>query len=59
VWFAKWVDRLIDIAAAHPDYNTTSEMRATLEYFNGARDAYRRLADSFAASNGQPRPRPY
>jgi Tol biopolymer transport system component len=53
VWFAKWVDRLIDIAAAHPDYNTTSEMRATLEYFSSARDAYCQLAEKFAASNGR------
>jgi hypothetical protein len=52
LWFAKWVDRLIDIAVAHPDYNTTAEVRATLEYFNSARDAYRRLAEKFSARSG-------
>ncbi|MGH8215025.1 MAG: CehA/McbA family metallohydrolase [Rhodanobacteraceae bacterium] len=43
-WFARWVERLIDIAAAHRDYNTESEMRTTLEYLHSARDAYRHLA---------------
>lgn len=60
VWFARWVDRLIDIATAHPDYNTTSETHATLEYFGSARDSYRRLAEKFSASNEQPiKPFPY
>lgn len=51
-WFARWVDRLIDIAAAHRDYNTESEMHTTLEYLCHARDAYRRLAGKLPTHQG-------
>lgn len=43
-WFARWVERLLAIATASRDYNTESEMLATLDYLNRARDAYLRLA---------------
>jgi hypothetical protein len=43
-WFAKWMDRTIEAAAARDDYNTAAEKRMTLDYLGKARDAYRALA---------------
>lgn len=39
-WFAAWLGRVIDAAAASDDYNTPKERQATLDYLNGAREAY-------------------
>lgn len=47
-WFAKWVSRNIEAAAARDDYNTAAEKRMTLEYLGKARDAYLALAAGHA-----------
>lgn len=43
-WFADWLTRTIETAAARDDYNTAEEKRATLDELGRARDAYRALA---------------
>jgi hypothetical protein len=43
-WFADWLTRTIEAASARDDYNTAEEKRATLDYLNQAREAYRTLA---------------
>lgn len=43
-WFADWLARTIEAASARDDYNTAEEKRATLDYLNQAREAYRALA---------------
>lgn len=43
-WFARWMDRTIEAAAARDDYNGAEEKRATLDELGRARDAYRTLA---------------
>lgn len=49
-WFARWMDRTIEAAAARDDYNTAAEKRITLDYLGKARDAYRALAAGKSAT---------
>jgi hypothetical protein len=50
-YFARWLDRVIEAAAARNDYNDVGERSATLEYLQVARERYRAIASS-AASQG-------
>lgn len=43
-WFASWLTRTLEAAAARDDYNTPEERRATLDYLRQARAAYRAMA---------------
>lgn len=45
VWFARWVERLIEAAGARDDYNTPEEKHQTLEYLTRAHRAYLALAE--------------
>lgn len=45
-WFADWLTRTIEAASARDDYNTAEEKRATLDYLNQAREAYRAMASN-------------
>ncbi|GAP67499.1 periplasmic component of the Tol biopolymertransport system [Mizugakiibacter sediminis] len=47
-WFAAWLTRTLEAAAARDDYDTADERRITLDYLRRARDAYRALADGGA-----------
>ncbi|WP_266182341.1 CehA/McbA family metallohydrolase [Dyella humicola] len=49
-WFASWLSRTIEAAAARDDYNTPEEKRTTLDYLSQARDAYRSLAGGEAST---------
>ena len=42
-YFVRWLDRVIDAAAARTDYNSDAERRDTLSYLRSARAIYRRL----------------
>jgi hypothetical protein len=48
-YFARWLDRVIEAAAARNDYNDAGERSATLEYLQGARERYRAIAASTAS----------
>ncbi len=50
IWFASWMTRVIEAAAAREDYNSAEEKRATLDEFGRARDAYRALATDAAST---------
>jgi hypothetical protein len=52
-WFARWMDRTIEAAAARDDYNTAAEKRMTLDYLGKAREAYRALAAGKAPSTAE------
>jgi hypothetical protein len=52
-WFARWMDRTIEAAAARDDYNTAAEKRMTLDYLGKARAAYRALAAGKAPSTAE------
>ena len=43
VYFAAWLDRVIEAMNARDDFNTDAEKRDTLDYFTKARDAFRAL----------------
>ncbi|HJW05178.1 MAG TPA: CehA/McbA family metallohydrolase [Rhodanobacter sp.] len=54
-WFARWMDRTIEAAAARDDYNSAEEKRATLDELGRARDAYRALAAGSPSTEATPR----
>jgi hypothetical protein len=54
-WFAKWVSRNIEAAAARNDYDTEAEKRMTLDYLGKARDAYLALAAGHVAASSEAR----
>lgn len=54
-WFARWMDRTIEAAAARDDYNSAEEKRATLDELGRARDAYRALAAGSPSTAATPR----
>src|SRR2546425_490776 len=43
-FFVRWIDRLLDAARRHVDWNTPAERNATLRLFEDARAVYARLA---------------
>ncbi|SDQ63379.1 CehA/McbA family metallohydrolase [Pseudoxanthomonas sp. CF125] len=45
-YFARWLDRVIEAAAARDDYNDAEERSATLQYLQQARERYRAIAES-------------
>ncbi|HET6784231.1 MAG TPA: CehA/McbA family metallohydrolase, partial [Pseudoxanthomonas sp.] len=44
-YFARWLDRVIEAAAARNDYNDAGERNQTLEYLRQARERYRAIAE--------------
>lgn len=44
-YFARWLDRVIEAAAARNDYNDAGERNETLEYLRQARERYRAIAE--------------
>lgn len=44
-YFARWLDRVIEAAAARDDYNDAEERRVTLQYLQQARGRYRAIAE--------------
>lgn len=45
-YFAHWLERVIEAAAARDDYNDAEERSATLQYLQQARERYRAIAES-------------
>ena len=43
-YFAGWLERVMEAAAARDDYNDAEERRATLDYLRQARERYRAIA---------------
>jgi len=43
-FFVRWIDRLLDAARRHGDWNTPAERSATLRQFADARAVYVRLS---------------
>src|SRR5207245_3400944 len=43
-FFVRWINRLLDAARRHADWNTPAERNATLRLFEDARAVYERLA---------------
>ena len=44
-YFVRWIDRIIEAAAAREDYNTATEKRSTLEYLQTARKTFVQIRD--------------